>query len=253
VLPDEPSAVRLAVLFPELLGTYGDTGNALVLERRLAWRGIPVTTVRTRLDQPVPTGCDIYLLGGGEDVAQTEAVGRLRSSPGLSSAAQGGAVVFGVCAGLQLLGQSFEVPGEGRVAGLGLLDAVSGRSHKRVVGDAIVDASASGFGLLTGFENHAGTTRLGEESRPLGQVVRGTGNGDGSEGAQQDRVFATYLHGPVLARNPALADHLLSLVVGELPPLEIPAVTKLQQRLLGGYRKRLRATRRASAWPRRSA
>lgn len=243
------SAVRLALLAPELLGTYGDNGNAIVLERRLAWRGVPVELVRVEGGAPVPESCDLYLLGGGEDRPQVLACEELASSPALAHAPERGAVVFGVCAGFQLLGRTFPgADGEQR-PGLGLLDTSTRKgSGPRAVGEVVVEvAPALGLPPLTGFENHGGVTTLGDGVQPLGTVVAGIGNGGGAddEGAVAGRVLGTYLHGPVLARNPALADHLLALVVGPLGPLDDAEVERLRA-------ERLRAaTRPRRTWGRR--
>lgn len=131
------SAVRIAVLFPELLGTYGDGGNVLVLQRRLAWRGLDYETVPVALAEPVPADCDLYVLGGGEDLAQAAALTALRRSSGLHRAVARGTPVFAVCAGLQLLGATL-TDREGVVsAGLGLLDVDTRLGPTRLVGDVV--------------------------------------------------------------------------------------------------------------------
>lgn len=242
------SALRLAVLYPELLGTYGDGGNVRVLQQRLAWRGLPIEVVRVPLGASVPRSCDLYVLGGGEDDAQTVALAGLRRGGGLADAVADGAHVFAVCAGLQLLGTSFRTGDDTATAGLGLLDLTTGRLPHRAVGEVVVTPDAGlGLPLLTGFENHGGATRLGPAASALGIVRRGIGNGgignDTSspgpaprwEGAMQGRILATYLHGPVLARNPALADLLLTRVLGtELSPLRLAAVDRLRTERLAG-------------------
>lgn len=229
------SCVRIAVVLPDLLGTYGDGGNAIVLERRLRWRGIPAEVVTVRSpDRSVPDSCDVYLLGGGEDVAQQAAV-TILTGGGLHRAVERGAAVLGVCGGLQLLGNSFTTGDGTTTPGLGLLDADTRPGRGRAIGDIAVRADLPGVGALTGFENHLGRTLLGPGSRPLGQVLYGVGNGgegDGrDEGAVTGRVVGTYLHGPVLARNPALADLLLAWATGlQLPPLpEFPEITRLRR------------------------
>lgn len=231
------STVRLVALFPELLGTYGDGGNLLVLQSRLRWRGLPCEVTTVGLDEPVPATGDLYLLGGGEDDAQLIGLDQLRRSV-LRDAVLGGAYAFGVCAGLQLLGSSFSGSDGVVHEGLGLLDLHSDRLDVRAVGEAVVTPDpALGLPLITGFENHRGRTRLGPRTRALGQVSSGIGNGsdDGSEGAYDDRVLATYLHGPVLARNPALADLLLARVLGHgLEPLDDSEHDELRSSLLPG-------------------
>jgi len=213
--------LRLVWVYPDLLSTYGDRGNLLVLTRRAQLRGIEVEATEVNSDQAVPSQGDIYLLGGGEDLPQILAANRLRADGGLARAADRGAVVFAVCAGYQVIGDSFGgVEGE-PVGGLGILDISSGRGDRRGVGELVADVDpALGVPRLTGFENHQGITRIGSAARPLATVSLGVGNGNGTEGAYGGKVLGTYLHGPALARNPGLADLLLSWVVGRLRPLD---------------------------------
>ena len=213
--------LRLAWVYPDLLSTYGDRGNLLVLTRRAELRGIEVVAVEVKSDEPVPADGDIYLLGGGEDLPQILAAARLRADGGLQRAAERGAVVFAVCAGYQLIGRQFGgVEGE-PVAGLSILDITSGRGERRGVGEIVADVDpALGVPRLTGFENHQGVTQIGPAARPLARVALGVGNGNGTEGAYAGSVLGTYLHGPALARNPGLADLLLGWAVGPLAPLD---------------------------------
>lgn len=222
------STLRVVTVHPDLLGTYGDSGNALVLVQRARWRGVPAVLVEAQSGKPLPQHGDIYCLGGGEDAPQTRAAIDLRSGGVLSSAVSFGAVLLAVCAGFQLLGESFTGPDGELEQGLGILDMRTRRgSGRRAVGELASRASDRlGLGgasrMLTGFENHAGRTDLGEGVEPLGEVVTGVGNGSAlaADGAVAERVVGTYMHGPVLARNPALADVLLSWVVGELGPID---------------------------------
>ena len=204
--------LRIVTVYPDLLGTYGDRGNGIVLERRAQLRGIDVERTEVPSAMALPHA-DLYCVGGGEDGPQQLAVERLERDGTLGRAVAGGAVVLAVCAGLQVLGRSFPGRDGARAEGLGLLgvDTVGG-SAARAVGEAIVAASPAG--ALSGFENHAGRTIRDEGVAPLGTVVAGVGNGDGTDGALDGRIVATYLHGPVLARNPALADWLLALALG---------------------------------------
>ena len=216
-----PGRLRLVWVYPDLLSTYGDRGNLLVLKRRARLRGIEVESVEVNADEAIPRQGDIYLLGGGEDLPQILAARRLRDDGGLAAVASRGAVIFAVCAGYQLVGTEFGgVEGE-PVAGLGIIDISSGRGERRGVGEIIADVDpVLGVPRLTGFENHQGVTRLGPGVRPLARVAVGVGNGDGTEGAYAGRVLGTYLHGPALARNPGLADLLLSWATGPLEPLD---------------------------------
>ncbi|MGP4018944.1 type 1 glutamine amidotransferase [Saccharopolyspora sp. 5N708] len=235
--------VRLALVLPDLLGTYGDRGNVIVLAQRLKWRNIDSETVTVlSSSDAVPESCDLYLIGGGEDVAQVAAVRFLHRGPGLRRAVDRGCPVLGICGGLQVLGTSF-VTGDGaRHAGLGLVDAATEPGDGRAIGEVTTQSTVGGVGMLTGFENHLGRTRLGPDSQPLGRVVRGTGNGhDDAEGAVSGHVVCTYLHGPVLARNPKLADLLLEWALGE--PLE-PVPDPPELRALRAERTRLHVRNR---------
>ncbi|MFG3346385.1 type 1 glutamine amidotransferase [Streptomyces sp. NPDC048018] len=220
------SSLRLVWVYPDLLSTYGDQGNVLVVERRALQRGLSVERVDVRSDQPVPTSGDIYLIGGGEDRPQRLAAERLNRDGGLSRAAANGAIIFSVCAGYQILGHEFVNDVGERQPGLGLLDVTTVRGEgARCVGDVLGDIDPQlGLPQLTGFENHQGVTHLGPTARPFARTVFGNGNGtgDGTEGAYNDTVFGTYMHGPVMARNPQIADLLLKLAldVNALPPTD---------------------------------
>ncbi|GAA4789534.1 glutamine amidotransferase [Corynebacterium canis] len=247
------STLKIGLVLPDVLGTYGDDGNALVLRQRARMRGIDAEIVPARLGADVPGSLDIYCIGGGEDTAQILASSHLRSpaGAGLRTAAEQGTPVLAICAGLQVLGESFRAGGR-VVDGLGLIDATTGSLAQRTIGE--VQTTPSGLpGLtapLTGFANHMGATILGPDARPLGRVTRGVGNLDAhtvaenpeaagqerAEGAVQGSVIATYMHGPVLARNPELADLLLAKAMGigieELEPLDIPVVEQLRKERL---------------------
>lgn len=231
-------AVRIALLFPSVLGTYGDGGNARVLEQRLRWRGVTAETVEVAIDDAVPAEADIYVLGGGEDTAQTLAVSRLADGT-LARAAGSGRPILAVCAGFQILGESF-LDGAGNVhPGLGILDCRTDRlPGSRAVGELLGNCSLPGVERVTGYENHGGRTVLGEAARSFADVLAGVGNGAaGVDGAVQGSVVATYLHGPVLARNPALADHLLSQVAGPLSSLDDTEEQELRTERLATLRR----------------
>lgn len=207
--------MRIALLFPELLGTYGDGGNARVLVERGRRRDVPVDLVTVALHDRVPDA-DLYLLGGGEDGPQRLACDLLARGA-LGERVAGGAHLFAVCAGLQLLGTTFCVEGDDEYPGLGLVDARTTRGERRSVGDLAVDVRGR---WLVGFENHGGRTSIGEAVSALGAVRRGRGSDGATDGFVTDRIWATYAHGPVLALNPWFADEVLSGVLGRrLEPL----------------------------------
>ncbi|WP_225978155.1 type 1 glutamine amidotransferase [Gandjariella thermophila] len=231
----QPSQVRIALVLPQLVGGYGDRGNAVVLVQRLRWRGIGCELVEVTGATPVPSDCDVYVVGGAEGGGQLTAARRLRADPGLSRAVARGATVLAVCAGFQLLGTGFAGPDGTMHPGAGLFDAVTRPMPRRAMGEVVVDpAPGLGIRAITGYENHAGATRLGPAAGPLGRVVTGVGNGvDDVEGAVQGRLVGTYLHGPVLARNPDLADLLLGWATGHrLAPLVLEEIEALRHERL---------------------
>lgn len=233
------STVRIGLVLPDVMGTYGDGGNALVLRQRLRLRDIDAEIVEITLPDPVPDSLDIYTLGGAEDSAQRLATRHLLRYPGLQNAAGRGAPVLAICAAIQVLGRWYETSSGERVEGVGLLDATTSPQQTRAIGEVTTNPLLTGLSApLTGFENHRGGTILGPDAAGLARVTRGIGNGvgDGLEGVVQGSVLGTYMHGPALARNPELADHLLcrALGVDSLPPLDLPEVDQLR-------RERLRA------------
>jgi CobQ-like glutamine amidotransferase family enzyme len=237
--------VEVVLIYQSLLGLYGDRGNATVLIKRLAWRGYEPVLTAVEPGHPLPDTGDVYLLGGGEDAAQVTAVRALKADGGLYRAVDRGAAVLAVCAGYQMVGNSFTVGYKDEViSGLGLLDVTTTRGPVRAVGEIISrwNGRDGNDQWLTGFENHGGYTRLGPGVKPLASVEIGVGNcRDGSEGAVVGTVIGTYPHGPILARNPALADHILELALKrELEPLVHPEINKLR-------RQRLRRVRRSHA------
>lgn len=233
-------SLEIVLVYQSLLGIYGDQGNAKVLLKRARWRGIEANLTQIEPGQQLPDSGDIFLLGGGEDGAQTSAVRLLKADGGLHRAVDRGAVLFAVCAGYQILGHSFGVGDADELReGLGLLDITTTRGPERAVGEILTrwNGRDGEDAWLTGFENHGGYTHLGPEATPLATVEVGIGNGDGTEGAYRDKVLGTYPHGPVLARNPALADHLLQQALGhELDPLDRWEHDELRRQRLAAVR-----------------
>ncbi|HEY0002881.1 MAG TPA: glutamine amidotransferase [Actinoplanes sp.] len=208
------STLRIVWIYPDLLSTYGDRGNMLILARRAALRGIPAETFEVRSDQAMPSSADIYLIGGGEDGPQALAAQRLINDGGLHRAVEQGAAVLAICAGYQVFGHSFFAKGT-KCSGLGLLDLTSDRGETRAVGELRGDIDPRlGLPPLSGFENHGGRTHLGRGVAPLARVTAGIGNDGNVEGAWHGKIIGTYSHGPALARNPAIADLLLRWATG---------------------------------------
>jgi CobQ-like glutamine amidotransferase family enzyme len=216
----------VCLLYPDLLGTYGDGGNALALAERARRRGIDVDVSEVRLGDSVPDA-SLYLLGGGEDGPQRLAADLLRSSSFVSRV-HDGAKVLAVCAGLQILGMTFCVEGDDEYEGLGLVDVVTSRGERRSVGELATRVNGQ---LLAGFENHGGRSTLHGGVDALGTVVKGRGNDGTVDGYRTKNVWATYAHGPVLAINPWFCDEILSSVTGtELDPLVSVADRLYQER-----------------------
>lgn len=259
--------LNIGLILPDVLGTYGDDGNALVLRQRARMRGISAEIHPIHLGEPVPESLDVYTVGGGEDTAQVLAAEHLISDGGISRAVAAGRPVLAICAGLQVFGQSFVSHGR-TIEGLGLIDATTSQLAERMIGEIASTPAASavtgGAGLtepLTGFANHMGATILGADAEPLGRLTRGTGNTDShgaeaaglsgedalrqtrAEGAVQGSVVATYMHGPVLARNPQLADWLLARAMGvgltELPEFQGELAEQLEREVASLRKERL--------------
>lgn len=202
--------MKLVHLYPREMNIYGDTGNVLVLRRRLQWRHLPVEVVPISVGDAIPRDLDILLGGGGQDAAQGEIgadfAGRGRE---LRAMADDGVVMLAVCGAYQMLGHEFVTSAGLRIPGTGVLDVVTRAEVNRIIGNNVVDTADAG--RLVGYENHSGLTELGPRVAPLGATKLGRGNNgrDQTEGAVRDNVVGTYLHGPVLAKSPRFADDLL--------------------------------------------
>jgi CobQ-like glutamine amidotransferase family enzyme len=218
--------VRIVQFYPELLSIYADRGNVIVLQKHAERRGLKAQLTRLSLgDGFDPGACDIALMGGGQDRDQEIVSTHLRAQlPAISDFVAAGHPLLAVCGSYQLLGHSytFELDGQQTtVQGLGLIDMTTSTSQPRLIGDIEIEAELTGpdgeplTRRLVGFENHAGRTFLGPSVKPLGRVARGFGNdgASGFEGAQFQNLIGTYMHGPLLPRNPWLADHLLDLAL----------------------------------------
>ncbi len=209
-------SLRLGVLYPLEMNLYGDRGNVLALVRRAALRGVELEVRTLGLDTGDPddiAACSGFLIGGGQDLDQLALAHDLvaRKGPALREQVADGAPLLAVCAGYQLLGEHYRTAAGDLIPGLGILPLRTEAGRRRLVGNVLVAANA-GLGLanplLVGFENHSGRTILEPGLSPLGKVVRGRGNDgeSGLEGAVLGSVLGTYLHGPLLPKNPALAD-----------------------------------------------
>jgi CobQ-like glutamine amidotransferase family enzyme/UDP-N-acetylmuramyl tripeptide synthase len=213
------AVIRAVHLYPTTMNTYGDRGNVAALTRRAQWRGMTVTWHDVEIGEPAPEHPDLIFMGGGQDRVQHSVADDLATRrEWLTAAVADGAVLFAVCAGLQLLGRRYVAADGSELAGLGLLDmeTVAARPGEwRLIGNVVIEVpTPDGPHLVAGFENHGGRTHLGAV-RPLGHVLHGRGNNgrDGTEGARDGTVIATYLHGPALPKNAWLTDELLRLAL----------------------------------------
>ncbi len=205
-------ALRIAHMYPELLNLYGDGGNVITLVKRCLWRGIEVEVVPVRYgERPSFSDVDIAFIGGGTDREQRIVCDELLSvGPELGSYVDDGGVLLAVCGGYQLLGHSY-LMGDEAVEGLGLVDFHTDRGTPRLIGDIVVDTVLTPTPVV-GYENHGGRTHLAPGVAPLGRVRVGFGNDgeSGEEGCLFKNVVGTYVHGPLLPKNPGVADWLIS-------------------------------------------
>ena len=217
----DPMKVRIAHLYPQAMDLYGDGGNVVALQRRCEWRGIEVEVVDVSVSQPADlSDVDLIVMGGGQDTAQAFVAEDLRRrGSALRDLIDGGAAALAVCGAFQLFGTGYTTARGQTLDGIGVFDAHTVSGANRFIGNVTVEVRLQRFGAahaqaplaVVGFENHSGLTYLGPKAAPLGRVLNGAGNlGDGtSEGAVYKNAIGTYLHGPLLPKNPRLADHLI--------------------------------------------
>ena len=214
-------------LYPDVLNLYGDRGNVLCLKRRLEWRGLGCTVTEVPMGERAKlSDGDLFFIGGGQDFEQGLLLEDLNSGRAeeIKAAVEDGAPFLCVCGGYQLMGHYYETASGERCRFIGALDLATVGAAERMIGNFAFETA---FGTVVGFENHSGRTRLGPGVEPLGRVIKGFGNNgeDGTEGARYKNVFGTYSHGPVLPKNPAFADALLTAALerkygdGSLEPL----------------------------------
>lgn len=206
------TSVKIAHLFPELLNLYGDGGNIIALQKRCMWRGIGVEVMPVHFgERPSFSDVDIVFIGGGSDREQKIVCDQLQAVGGeLRAYVADGGVLLAVCGGYQLLGHSYQM-GEETVAGLSLVDLYTDRGDPRLIGNVMVESPLCAEPVV-GYENHGGRTHLGPGVAPFGRVVHGYGNDgrSGQEGCLFNNVVGTYVHGPLLPKNPGVADWLVA-------------------------------------------
>lgn len=223
--------LKICHLYPDLLNLYGDRGNIVCLQKRLEWRGIEAEVTGIGAGQPLDASeYDLFFIGGGQDFEQKVLLADLnRGKAGqIRAAIEEEKVFLAICGGYQMLGQYYKTWDGQQCDFIGALDLYTVGHKDRMVGNYMFQLDAADGGMnVVGFENHSGRTYLGDKVRPLGKVLSGYGNNgqDGMEGARYKNVFASYSHGPLLPKNPKLADHILKTsLLRKYPGIELEAL-----------------------------
>jgi len=246
--------IRVGHLYPEYLNIYADRGNIAVFAARAGWRGLALELEGISVgDGLTPGAYDLLYIGGGQDREQALIAPDLAAKgEAIRAAIDGGAAVLAVCGGYQLLGRFYRDRSGAELPGAGVFPLHTVAGERRMIGDCLLECELEPGErrTLAGFENHAGVTRLDEAAVPLGRVVAGFGNDgeSGYEGCRVGTAIGTYLHGPLLPRNPWLADWLLTRALahrlGEAPALEeLPDTLEQQAHLVSAGRARARGGR----------
>jgi len=220
--------LKICHLYPDILNLYGDRGNIICLEKRARWRGLDVSTTGVSVGETADfTAFDLFFIGGGQDFEQAVLLQDLAAGKGkeIKAAAHDGKVFLAICGGYQILGTSYRTWDGDQFDFIGALDIHTVGSRERMIGNFIYRCPPENSGArVVGFENHSGKTYLGPDVSPLGTVLKGHGNNgeDGSEGARSKNIFATYSHGPLLPKNPVLADFILQTAIRQKDPGFVP-------------------------------
>lgn len=236
--------ITIAHLYPDLLNLYGDRGNIITLKRRLEARGITAKVNQYELNDKIDfENTDIIFIGGGSDREQLLVCKKLcEIKDDIKAFAEDNGIILAVCGGYQLLGNYYKLDNE-TIEGIGLLDICTEQGKGRLIGNIILESELTG-GTIVGFENHGGRTFTGNHT-VLGKVLYGSGNNDsdGLEGVVYKNVIATYLHGPLLPKNPALADCIIKRAVErkygsvELEPLDDSAENEAHNYIIKRFLK----------------
>ncbi len=202
--------ITIGHLYPDLLNLYGDRGNIQCLKKRCEWRGIQSEVREFHLGEAVDfSQLDIVLLGGGSDREQRIVCGKLKEiQKDFQEYVESDGVVIAVCGGFQLLGKYYQTE-DGMIEGLSLVDLYTEQKEGRLISNIVLKSDLCSMPVV-GFENHGGRTFIGK-NKPFGKVLYGNGNNgeSGEEGVIYKNVIGTYLHGPLLPKNPEIADYLI--------------------------------------------
>lgn len=228
-------AVKVVHLYPKELNLYGDNGNVLCLYKRLRRRGFSVNVTEVGIGEAIPE-FDILFIGGGQDKEMKLVANDIkRKSEMLSYCVNMGKTVFAICGGYQLLGEYYQTLDGDRLILSSALDFYTIGKNKRHIGNVVFDTN---IGKIVGFENHSGVTYLSDKLKPFGKMLQGFGNdGKGGEGVIYKNTIGIYAHGPVLPKNPLLADDLIKRALGvdELNPLDDNLENDCHNNLISRY------------------
>lgn len=225
-MQNTPLELKIAHLYPDLLNIYGDFGNILALEKRAKWRDIRVEVVHVKSGTQINADdYDLFFAGGGQDAQQILAANEfLKNANELSRAAYALKPMLAICGSYQLFGKYYTTGDGQKIRGISLLDVSTSAGKKRFIGNVTAICDFLPVRTIVGFENHSGVTYLGEKAKPLFKIKVGNGNNgvDRTEGARYKNVFGTYLHGPILPKNPHFCDYLLELALNTRYKCKIP-------------------------------
>lgn len=221
--------LKIYHLYPDVLNLYGDVGNIRCLQQRLAWRGIESAVTALPLGEKASlSDADLIFIGGGRENEQLALLEDIHANKAesLRAAIEDGVTVLAVGGGYELLGQRYRALDNSMHEFIGALDMHTVASAQRVTGNYMFRCEELEGSPVVAFENHCGRSFLGSGVKPLGSIICGTGNGDGSEGVRYKNVFGSYGHGPLLPKNPELADYIIRTSLqrkygsAELTPLD---------------------------------
>jgi CobQ-like glutamine amidotransferase family enzyme len=205
--------IHIVHLYPKEMNIYGDTGNTLVLQKRLEWRGISTKISYVGIGEDFPDEVDMVIGGGGQDAGQNKIQADLqKKADALNKMVEKGVVMLMVCGMYQLFGRSFKTSDGNEIKGIGILPLETSAGPNRYIGNTLYKTP---FGDFVGYENHSGITMLDSPEFAFGSVLQGAGNNgqDSTEGCIKYNVYGTYSHGPVLSKNPRFADLLLDIAI----------------------------------------
>lgn len=224
--------LKICHLYPDILNLYGDQGNITCMKKRLEWRGIDCSVTEVSIgDSADFTDFDLFFIGGGQDFEQGILLDDLAhgKAADIKAAVADGKTFLAICGGYQMLGSYYKTWDGQMCEFIGAIDYYTIGERERMIGNFLYETGPESGGCkVAGFENHSGKTYLGSGVNPLGKIIKGYGNNgeDGTEGVRYNNVFGTYSHGPVLPKNPVLADCILASALeykygkAELAPLD---------------------------------